>query len=238
MDDRDPFSTLRFPSAARPLLGLTVLLVEDSRFASEAMRLLCMRSGARIRRADCLRSARRHLQVYRPSVLIVDLGLPDGSGIDLIAEAHGATPRIGVILGTSADDQARLPCLAAGADGFLDKPLQSLSFFQAAILEHLPAERQPSGPRALHDEVVHPDIIAYRDDMAHVAELLGSGENAGVLDYVTQFLDGVAALAGDHPLIDANRSLRHAHESGLPLRSDLAHLAGLLQDRLADRVAI
>ena len=238
MDARDPFSTMRFPSVARPLLGLTVLLVEDSRYASEAMRLLCMRSGARIRRADCLKSARRHLQVYRPSVLIVDLGLPDGSGVDLIAEAHAATPRIGVILGISADDHARMLCLAAGADGFLEKPLQSLAFFQSEILSHLPPERQINSPRPLQDEVVSPDSIAYRDDMAHVADLLGSGENAGVLDYVTQFLEGVAGLAGDHPLLEANRSLRLAHQSGRPLRSDLAHLAGLLQDRLSDRVAI
>ena len=87
MNDSDPFAApLRVPTATRPLLGLTILVVEDSRFACEAMRILCLRSGARIRRADCLKSARRHLQIYRPSVIVIDLGLPDGSGADLIEE--------------------------------------------------------------------------------------------------------------------------------------------------------
>lgn len=197
MDDRDPFTMMRIPSAARPLLGITVLLVEDSRYASEAMRLLCMRSGARIRRADCLRSARRHLQVYRPSVLIVDLGLPDGSGLDLIAETHQASPRISTILGISADDHGQARCEAAGADGFLAKPLQSLAFFQQEVLRHLPVEMQRSGPQIWHEQVIHPDFIAYRDDIAHIADLLDGPTDDAVVSYVTQFLEGVARMAGD-----------------------------------------
>ena len=62
MDDLTQNATPHYPRSDRPLFGLTVLVVEDSKFACEGIRLLCLRSGARIRRADCLRSARHHLQ--------------------------------------------------------------------------------------------------------------------------------------------------------------------------------
>ena len=185
MDDSELFATRqKMATPIRPLLGLAIMVVEDSRFACEAMRLLCLRSGARIRRAGCLRSARRHLQVYRPSVVVIDLGLPDGSGIELIEELSVSSPRIEVILGTSGDDFAENLAIAAGADGFLAKPLTSLASFQEAVLSRLPADRQPPGFRIISDETIRPDPMAYQDDMAHMAEMLNSNVDEKTLDYV------------------------------------------------------
>lgn len=238
MDDAENLDLMPAPNALRPLLGLTVLVVEDSRFACEALRLLCLRSGARIRRADCLRSARRHLQVYRPSVVVVDLGLPDGSGADLIAELSIASPRIAVILGISGDDGAEDIAIGAGADGFLLKPISSLTLFQQTVLAALPAERRPSGPRRVETDLIEPDIIAYRDDMALAAEMLGSRADAHMLDYVAQFLSGVARSADDRPLYDAVRGLAEERAVGRPARHQAAEVAGLVQARLDQPMAI
>ena len=179
--------TLPSPTAERPLLGLTVLVIEDSRYACEAMRLLCLRSGARIRRADCIRAARRHLQVYRPSVVITDLGLPDGNGIDLIQELSRAQQRVDAILAISGDTHLAADAIAAGADGFIEKPLNSLAQFQQSVLSVLPADRQPKGVRTLADETVEPDEIAYQDDMAHIADVLDDIGDTVTLDYVALF---------------------------------------------------
>ncbi|MFW2544308.1 response regulator [Primorskyibacter sp. 2E107] len=239
MDDySDDLELYRRPTATRPLLGLTVLVVEDSRFACDAMRLLCLRSGARIRRADCIKSARRHLQVYRPSVAVIDLGLPDGSGADLIADLVATTPRIDVILGTSGDSFAQDAAMAAGADGFLAKPIESVVAFQSVILSALPPERRPTGPRLVSDDPVRPDPLSYRDDMAHAADVLDERGDGRMLDYVAQFLRGVANSAGDNTLEAAARDLAEARTRGQPLQAVTARVAALIQDRLSERVAI
>lgn len=239
MDSIDPFKpNYPAPTAMRPLLGLTVLVIEDSRYACEAMRLLCLRSGARIRRADTLRAARRHLQVYRPSVAIIDLGLPDGSGADLIRELAQSSPRPEVILGTSGDDNGEATAMEAGADGFLAKPVTALAVFQDRIVSNLPDERRPTGPRAVVQDVVCPDPIAYRDDMAHVADVLDSAADARALDYIAQFLGGVARSADDNELIMASDALAAKRARGDSAASEVAAVAGLVQERLAEKIAI
>ncbi|KMK65795.1 response regulator [Puniceibacterium sp. IMCC21224] len=238
MDDTDQFGVTQKPTAIRPLLGLTVLVVEDSRFACDAMRLLCLRGGARIRRADCLRSARRHLQVYRPSVVIVDMGLPDGPGEDLIAELAVLSPRVSVLLATSGDEFAEGRAMAAGADGFLAKPISSVYAFQHAIISQLPAARRPRGPRAVHEESVTADPIAFRDDMVHAADVLVADADDWTLSYAAQFLYGVARSAGDGPLASAAQSLSEACATGDHVGSTVSRLSMMVQDRLAERMAI
>lgn len=229
---------LSMPSAAQPLGGLTVLVIEDSRFASEAVRLLCLKSGARIRRADCLGAAQRHLAVYLPSVVIIDLGLPDGSGLDLIRSLAKAPRRIPVILATSGDDTLFGDAMEAGADNVLAKPIESLAVFQKSVLDRLPAEHRPAGLRLAPTEVVAPDPIAFHDDLAHIAEVLNGNEDPGTLDYAAKFLAGVARSAHDDALEQAAERLARSRARGKSFGTDLARVAGLLQERLENRAVI
>ncbi|MFY0660536.1 MAG: response regulator transcription factor [Shimia sp.] len=237
MDDKSPFSPLTTPSAARPLLGMTVLVVEDSRFSSDALRLMCVRSGARIRRADCLTSARRHLQVYMPTVAIVDMGLPDGSGAELIEELNKATPRIELILGTSGDDFAQEAALAAGADGFIPKPYGTLTDFQQAILRRLPDAYRPTVARVADNEAIKPDPVAFRDDLLHAADTLKEGDEE-LIDYVAQFLGGLARSAGDKGLLNAAKAVESARKEGTGVRANVAELNGVVESRLTEAAVI
>ncbi|PIV72659.1 MAG: response regulator [Rhodobacteraceae bacterium CG17_big_fil_post_rev_8_21_14_2_50_65_11] len=221
------------PTPDRPLAGLTVLVVEDSRFASEALRLMCLRSGARIRRADCLASAHRHLNTYRPSVAIVDLGLPDGSGLTLIEEVHKTRLRVPVLLATSGAERAAAEqaALAAGADGFLPKPVQSLGAFQAAILAHVPADMQPDGPRPVETGTIHPDQLALREDLSHALDLLA--QDPLPTGYLRRFLLGLARTADDIGLLETARAL-----PARPAHADRVNLRALLTDRVAGMATV
>lgn len=215
------------PTPERPLLGLTVLVVEDSRFASDALRLMCLRSGARIRRADCVASAERHLNVYRPSAAIIDIGLPDGSGLELIARMAEMSPQVPIILGTSGAERhlTEQAALEAGAQGFLAKPIESLATFQAAVSAHLPPDRLPRGPRSIDLTDVAPDLVALREDLAHAMDLLAL--NAPPIGYLRRFLIRLARSAEDTSLEHRARAMGTAFSG-----QDKMDMRALLSNRI------
>ncbi len=210
---------------ALPMQGLTLLVVEDSRYASEAFRLMAQRSGARLRRAETLADARRHLAIYQPDVVIVDMGLPDGSGAGLIREVAARVGRDRpLVLGLSGDPGQRGTALAAGAAGFLEKPVAGLAEFQAAVLIHLP--NRLAGPEP--SDLPEPDRLALREDLAHAVDLLGRGPDAGQRAYLARFLAGIARSTRDTALARAAEELPYADSPRL------AYLTGLVALRMGD----
>ncbi|MDO5658030.1 MAG: response regulator [Paracoccus sp. (in: a-proteobacteria)] len=215
----------------RPLAGLTVMIVEDSCFASEAVRLLCLRSGARLRRADCMASAQRHLRCYLAGVIIVDMGLPDGNGAALIAQIK-AKPDAPLVIGMSGDPDNEPAALAAGADAFLHKPVESLAAFQSMILSLLPRDAHPR-LRLLPDETVTAGEAALRDDLAHTDALMSAtAHDPAMVSYVAQFLTSIARASHDAGLAEAAARVAADQHAGRDTGAGMARLRGIVKERL------
>ncbi|PIB24160.1 hypothetical protein BFP76_02715 [Amylibacter kogurei] len=193
-------------TAKRPLLGLTILLVEDSRYFADAVRLLAIRSGARLRRADCLESARKHIRIYRPDVVIVDMGLPDGSGLDFIKEMAAIGQAAPSVIAMSGADDLRGDAIASGAAQFIEKPFFDLAGFQQTVLSVLDvAEKSAAFVPRVAGNAVEPDADAYHEDLRDIAEMMDAAmvrADQEVLQYTAQFLQSVARVAHDQELMD------------------------------------
>lgn len=186
----------RLPAATTlPLRGVTVLAVEDSRFSSDALRLILTRAGARLRRVETLAAAHLHLECYRPDLVIADLGLPDGRGEELIA---AASARGIPVLAVSGDPDGRLSALDAGAVAFFEKPIPSVAGFLRLVQQLLTGTGAEA--EAVAVDVGRADPMALRDDLARAAALVNG---AGDARYVSGFVRGLARSIGDQGLEEA-----------------------------------
>ena len=204
-----------------PVMGVrnaTLMVVEDSRYSCDVLRLYCRQLGIRLRRAADLGQAQAHLRLYRPDIVLIDLGLPDGRGEGLIAQLAGGAHRPPLIIATSGDDSARAAALAAGADLFLDKPLPDLPEFRSLLVDHypmpLPLTLLPNRPFR-----PEPDRLALQDDLAMAEKHLTQAEN---MPFISGFVAGVAGSAGD---LELRRIARTD-------QTDFRQLRDIIQERL------
>ena len=93
-------------------------------------------------------------------------------------------------------------------------------------------------PRALASDQVSPDPLALRDDLTRATELISSGEDENAVDYLAQFLTGVARSSHDSALEDAATDLGQRRKDGKPVLTGMARVAGLVQERLTGDASV
>ena len=99
-----------------------ILIIEDDRRHREALTELLEGGPFDASIAGSVAEARAALAAARPDVVVCDLGLPDGDGVDLIADIVRRFPRLPVLVLTVATGEARiLAALRVGACGYLLK---------------------------------------------------------------------------------------------------------------------
>ena len=110
--------------------GATILLVEDDDATRTFLADNLTADGFELLVADCARDARRLLETKYPDLVVLDVGLPDGSGLDLlraIREADGVAsridPRVAVlVLSGRGGELDRLRGFERGCDDYVAKP--------------------------------------------------------------------------------------------------------------------
>jgi two-component system, OmpR family, KDP operon response regulator KdpE len=111
-----------------------VLLVEDSSLVVDALRLLLEGNGYTVTVADSLATARNAVSHHMPDVVVLDVALPDGDGLEFVRGWSADTAPAFLALTGHADDETRRRCLEAGCRDVLVKPVSS-----AELIRHIRA---------------------------------------------------------------------------------------------------
>lgn len=102
---------------------MDILLVEDDTHLGGSILLGLREAGFQTRLVNTAAAAREAVRTENWRVIVLDLGLPDGDGLELLREWRGQAIRIPLIITTARGElEDRLRGLESGADDYLVKP--------------------------------------------------------------------------------------------------------------------
>ena len=99
-----------------------ILIVEDDLAIRRFVRQALEAQGHQVFEADSVQRGLIEAATRRPDLLVLDIGLPDGSGVDLIRDLRGWSTLPVVVLSARTDEHDKIEALDAGADDYLVKP--------------------------------------------------------------------------------------------------------------------
>ncbi|ELY6243851.1 two-component system response regulator KdpE [Cronobacter universalis] len=101
---------------------ISVLIVEDEKEIRRFLRTALESERLRVYDAETLQRGLIEAATRKPDLVILDLGLPDGDGIDFIRDYRQWSQTPVIVLSARSDEQDKIAALDAGADDFLAKP--------------------------------------------------------------------------------------------------------------------
>jgi two-component system KDP operon response regulator KdpE len=127
-------------------LHARILVVEDETDIRRFIRLALESEGCEVFEAEGVARALIEAGTRRPDVIVLDLGLPDGDGVDLIRDIRGWSTVPIVVLSARSGESDKILALDAGADDYLVKPFgagELMARMRAQFRRHL--HQTPSG---------------------------------------------------------------------------------------------
>src|SRR3569623_530603 len=101
---------------------ITVVLIEDAKQIRRFVRTALEGEGIAVYDAETGKQGLVEAATRKPDLVIVDLGLPDTDGLDVIRELRGWSELPVIVLSARTQESEKVAALDAGADDYLTKP--------------------------------------------------------------------------------------------------------------------
>lgn len=98
------------------------ILIEDERQIRRFVRTALEAEGWSVHETDSVRQGLIDSGTRKPDLIILDLGLPDGDGMDFLRDLRGWSTVPVIVLSARVGEQDKIEALDAGADDYLTKP--------------------------------------------------------------------------------------------------------------------
>jgi two-component system KDP operon response regulator KdpE len=102
--------------------SLTAVVIEDEPQIRRFVRAALEAEGWQVHEAETAQRGLSEAGTRKPDLLVLDLGLPDGDGLDVIRDVRGWSGVPIIVLSARADEVDKVAALDAGADDYLTKP--------------------------------------------------------------------------------------------------------------------
>lgn len=137
---------------------LSALIVDDEAAIRRFLRSALVAEGFEVAEAESIASARNASVDATFDLAVLDLGLPDGNGVDLIDTLKTAGAPAIIVLSALDDEPRKVAALDAGADDFVSKPF-GVAEFMARVRTALRHRVQVQGGSPVYDNGrLHVDI--------------------------------------------------------------------------------
>jgi two-component system, OmpR family, KDP operon response regulator KdpE len=121
--------------------GPVILVIDDEAQIRKLLRLTLDAHGFRVTEADSAKEGIRQATMIKPDLILLDLGLPDMDGLDVIKSFREWTKVPVIILSVKNSEQDKITLLDAGANDYITKPFsigELLARIRATLRHSLP----------------------------------------------------------------------------------------------------
>ncbi len=127
--------------------GPDVLVVDDEPQIVRGLKVILRQAGYAVRAAETKREALDAVAVRPPDAMVLDLVLPDGSGVEVCEEVRRWSRLPILVLSAVGDEREKVRALDAGADDYVTKPFgtdELLARLRAVLRRAGEAEDEPA----------------------------------------------------------------------------------------------